>query len=253
MISSSEKLFVLVQVWFRRNNRVFPNSISSQKQQRNDIIYVKCWTKKAQISKIKGLHLSEMMDVMKDREVWRLNLELLPPQPSKKSGQEEWRKKKISGKFFGTFWLSSTKKYSRLLSLTKQGWHQCKNLVWMNPNPILRYYSSLFFASNLLHLTWKHFLVQYKSHLIKTRDRRPFRKTANFKKISTGTAIFMIETAWEKGHLRMHFPNMAWLSHVRRFHQIRASFRNCCSLLKPILSKTQETLVRYSAESLPLP
>ena len=39
-----------------------------------------------------GLRPSEMMEVMKDREVWRLNLELLPPQPSRKSGQ--WRKKK---------------------------------------------------------------------------------------------------------------------------------------------------------------
>ena len=39
-----------------------------------------------------GLHPSEMMEVMEDREVWRLNLELLPPQPSLKSGQ--WRKKK---------------------------------------------------------------------------------------------------------------------------------------------------------------
>ena len=34
-----------------------------------------------------GLRPSEMMDVMEDREVWRLNLELLPPQPSRKSGQ----------------------------------------------------------------------------------------------------------------------------------------------------------------------
>ena len=33
------------------------------------------------------LHPSEMMEVMKDREVWRLNLELLHPQPSRKSGQ----------------------------------------------------------------------------------------------------------------------------------------------------------------------
>ena len=33
------------------------------------------------------LHPSEMMDVMEDREVWRLNLELLPLQPSHKSGQ----------------------------------------------------------------------------------------------------------------------------------------------------------------------
>ena len=34
-----------------------------------------------------GLRPSEMMKVMGDREVWRLNLELLPPQPSRKSGQ----------------------------------------------------------------------------------------------------------------------------------------------------------------------
>ena len=34
-----------------------------------------------------GLHPIEMMEVMEDREVWRLNLELLPPQPSRKSGQ----------------------------------------------------------------------------------------------------------------------------------------------------------------------
>ena len=40
-----------------------------------------------------GLHLSKMMDVMEDRELWRLNLELLPPQPSWKSGQR--RNKKI--------------------------------------------------------------------------------------------------------------------------------------------------------------
>ena len=33
-----------------------------------------------------GLRPSEMMEVMEDREVWRLNLELLPPQPSQKSG-----------------------------------------------------------------------------------------------------------------------------------------------------------------------
>ena len=37
--------------------------------------------------KLLGLHPSEMMDVMEDREVWRLNLELLPPQPSRKSRQ----------------------------------------------------------------------------------------------------------------------------------------------------------------------
>ena len=34
-----------------------------------------------------GLCPSEMMEVMEDCEVWRLNLELLPPQPSRKSGQ----------------------------------------------------------------------------------------------------------------------------------------------------------------------
>ena len=34
-----------------------------------------------------GLRPSEMMEVMEDRVVWRLNLELLPPQPSRKSGQ----------------------------------------------------------------------------------------------------------------------------------------------------------------------
>ena len=45
-----------------------------------------------------GLRPSEMMEVMEDREVWRLNLELLPPQPSRKSGQ--WRKKKNIAKLF---------------------------------------------------------------------------------------------------------------------------------------------------------
>ena len=34
-----------------------------------------------------GLHPCEMMDVMEDREVWQLNLELLLPQPSRESGQ----------------------------------------------------------------------------------------------------------------------------------------------------------------------
>ena len=33
-----------------------------------------------------GLYSSEMVQVIKDREVWLLNLELLPPQPSRKSG-----------------------------------------------------------------------------------------------------------------------------------------------------------------------
>ena len=34
-----------------------------------------------------GLCPSEIMEVMEDHEVWRLDLELLPPQPSRKSGQ----------------------------------------------------------------------------------------------------------------------------------------------------------------------
>ena len=34
-----------------------------------------------------GLQIRKMLHVMKDREVWRLNLELLPQQPSQKSGQ----------------------------------------------------------------------------------------------------------------------------------------------------------------------
>ena len=33
-----------------------------------------------------GLHLSEMQSLLVDREVWQLNLELLAPQFSKKSG-----------------------------------------------------------------------------------------------------------------------------------------------------------------------
>ena len=32
-------------------------------------------------------HQSKMMEVMEDLEAWRLNLELLPPQPLRKSGQ----------------------------------------------------------------------------------------------------------------------------------------------------------------------
>ena len=38
-----------------------------------------------------GLHSSKMMDVMKDCEVWQLNLEQLPSQPSWKSINEERR------------------------------------------------------------------------------------------------------------------------------------------------------------------
>ena len=34
-----------------------------------------------------GLYPSEIMDMMEDREVWRFHLELLPSQPSRKSGQ----------------------------------------------------------------------------------------------------------------------------------------------------------------------
>ena len=41
-----------------------------------------------------ALYTSGMIDVIEDREMWRLNLELLPPQPSRKSGQ--WRKKKTT-------------------------------------------------------------------------------------------------------------------------------------------------------------
>ena len=35
-----------------------------------------------------------MQSVLDDREVWRLNLELLPPQPSRKAGEQEKKKKK---------------------------------------------------------------------------------------------------------------------------------------------------------------
>ena len=39
-----------------------------------------------------GLRPSEMMEVMEDREVWRLNLELLPRNPHAKVGNEERRR-----------------------------------------------------------------------------------------------------------------------------------------------------------------
>ena len=45
-----------------------------------------------------GLRPSEMMEVMEDREAWQLSLDLLPRQPSRKSGQ--WRKKKKAGSEF---------------------------------------------------------------------------------------------------------------------------------------------------------
>ena len=41
-----------------------------------------------------GLYPSEMMDVVEDREVWRLNLELLLPQPHGKAGNDERRKRR---------------------------------------------------------------------------------------------------------------------------------------------------------------
>ena len=40
------------------------------------------------------LYPSEMMDVIEDRQVWRLYLELLPHNPHGKAGNEERRKKK---------------------------------------------------------------------------------------------------------------------------------------------------------------
>ena len=45
-----------------------------------------------------GLHSSEMMEVMEDREVWRLNLELLLLQPHGKAhnGERRKRKKRVS-------------------------------------------------------------------------------------------------------------------------------------------------------------
>ena len=36
-----------------------------------------------------GISPSKMVKVMEERKVWRLNLELLPPQTSRKSGNEE--------------------------------------------------------------------------------------------------------------------------------------------------------------------
>ena len=43
-----------------------------------------------------GLRPSEMMEVIEDREVWRLNLELLPRNPHGKAGNEERRRKRIT-------------------------------------------------------------------------------------------------------------------------------------------------------------
>ena len=36
-----------------------------------------------------GLHPSKMMEMMKDREVWRFNLKQLPFNPNRKEGNEE--------------------------------------------------------------------------------------------------------------------------------------------------------------------
>ena len=41
-----------------------------------------------------GLHPNEMMDVMENHEVWLLNLDLLPLQRSRKSGNEERRRRR---------------------------------------------------------------------------------------------------------------------------------------------------------------
>ena len=49
-----------------------------------------------------GLHPSEMINMMEDHKVRLLNLELLPPQPSRKSGW--WRKKKKSLKIVLSSW-----------------------------------------------------------------------------------------------------------------------------------------------------
>ena len=56
---------------------------------------------------------SKMMDVMEDREMWRLNLELLPPQPSWKSGK---RKKKTSWFCFANACTTMFEKLSFLTS-----------------------------------------------------------------------------------------------------------------------------------------
>ena len=44
-----------------------------------------------------GLHPSEMMNLTEDRAVWRLNIELLPPQPPRKSEKRKKKKRKRSG------------------------------------------------------------------------------------------------------------------------------------------------------------
>ena len=50
-----------------------------------------------------GLHPSEMQSVLVDREVWRLNLELLPAQPLEKSEQRKKILKPVCFQSFATF------------------------------------------------------------------------------------------------------------------------------------------------------
>ena len=45
------------------------------------------------------LHPSEMMGLMEDREVWQLNLELLPRNPHGKAGNEEKKTKYFTNAF----------------------------------------------------------------------------------------------------------------------------------------------------------
>ena len=51
-----------------------------------------------------GLHPSEMMDVMEDREVWQSNCKLLPPLPHGKAGNEERRRLKCVTDKLNAFW-----------------------------------------------------------------------------------------------------------------------------------------------------
>jgi len=46
------------------------------------------------------LQPSEMLEVVADRDVWRLNLELLPPQPSRTLAGSERRRRKKRPKHF---------------------------------------------------------------------------------------------------------------------------------------------------------
>jgi len=42
-----------------------------------------------------GLQPSEMLEVVADRDVWRLNLDLLPPQPSRTWAGSERRRRRL--------------------------------------------------------------------------------------------------------------------------------------------------------------